>query len=1030
MVLGLRSKKKRGTSVQIDYLVNVVEIKPWPPSQSLRSVQSVLLQWQNGDQSSGSFLSVAGDANIVFNESFTLPVTMHPDKKSSDKFQKNYLEFSLYEPRKEKATKEQFMGTAIINLADFGVIDEVLPIIAPLNFKKSSKSSPQPALFIQIEPLDKGSSKSSPNVRSSRTSLDQDGEESLADVDGDDSEIASFTDDDISSHSSQTVASSALETARASPSQSDKNGQESVNEITGMDNQQSNGSLPPLPSTSLSSDMRYPVNSHTSKSKFQERSMTSVQKNSYNPSMDSSSSFIGYRNIHGRTKNYSEYLEQELETHCVSKEGKTEENNPEYSKDEPIVRLPRASLEGKYIEAQAPTFKGIDVAVTEQNGEKGGRSFGQDEQFPGEKRLISDYESVHKFPQSGFRRLDTMGGATSTRKALGDQISNGRLKHVKSQLYDSTGRNGYTGNILNTKMATKVHMFKNAGNGAKTTQETADQEIVDVVFNANGKSGAKDQMKELRNESYDYKVESDSRIQMLEDELREAATLEIGLYSVVAEHGSSVNKVHAPARRLSRFYLHACKEKSRTKQASAARAAISGLVLVSKACGNDVPRLTFWLSNAIMLRAIVAQAATEISDLDSRCAAKSDSSVSRLDSSLPKRQVNFASIEERNRNSVEESDDWEDIETFIFALEKTESWVFSRIVESIWWQTLTPHMQTTVAKTSGRTRGSSTKKTNTSRYCLGDQEQGNFSIELWKKAFKDACERLCPIRAGGHECGCLPVMARLVMEQLVSRLDVAMFNAILRESSEELPSDPVSDPISDSRVLPIPAGKLSFGAGAQLKNAIGNWSRWLSDLFGIEDSESLDDNDSASDDKGPDCFKAFRLLNALSDLMMLPLEMLTDIPTRKEVCPVFGPMMIKKVLSNFVPDEFCPNPIPLSVIHALDYEDASDVSIETVSSHPCIATPTVYSPPPATSFTRSMKEVGNHTVQRSGSSLLKKSYTSDDELDELDTRLTSIIADGFQSSSTRQLKWIPRRNGSGKVSRYQLLREVWKGYED
>lgn len=222
MVLGLRSRKKRGTSVQIDYVVNVVEIKPWPPSQSLRSVQSVLLQWQNGDQSSGSLITVAGDANIVFNESFTLPVTLLPDKKGRDKFQKNYLEFSLYEPRKEKATKEQFLGTAIINLSDFGVIEEVVSIIAPLNCKKSSKSSPQPALFVKIEPLDKGSSKSSPNVRSSRTSLDQDGQEALANFDGDDSEIASFTDDDVSSHSSQTVASSAVGAARTSPSQSDK----------------------------------------------------------------------------------------------------------------------------------------------------------------------------------------------------------------------------------------------------------------------------------------------------------------------------------------------------------------------------------------------------------------------------------------------------------------------------------------------------------------------------------------------------------------------------------------------------------------------------------------------------------------------------------------------------------------------------------------------------------------------------------------------------------------------------------------
>lgn len=54
----------------------------------------------------------------------------------------------------------------------------------------------------------------------------------------------------------------------------------------------------------------------------------------------------------------------------------------------------------------------------------------------------------------------------------------------------------------------------------------------------------------------------------------------------------------------------------------------------------------------------------------------------------------------------------------------------------------------------------------------------------------------------------------------MARLDVAMFNAILRESGDEIPTDPVSDPISDSKVLPIPAGKSSFGAGAQLKNAV------------------------------------------------------------------------------------------------------------------------------------------------------------------------------------------------------------------
>lgn len=59
-----------------------------------------------------------------------------------------------------------------------------------------------------------------------------------------------------------------------------------------------------------------------------------------------------------------------------------------------------------------------------------------------------------------------------------------------------------------------------------------------------------------------------------------------------------------------------------------------------------------------------------------------------------------------------------------------------------------------------------------------------------------------------------------IMEQCVARLDVAMFNAILRESADEIPEDPISDPISDAVVLPILSGKASFGAGAQLKNVV------------------------------------------------------------------------------------------------------------------------------------------------------------------------------------------------------------------
>jgi hypothetical protein len=95
----------------------------------------------------------------------------------------------------------------------------------------------------------------------------------------------------------------------------------------------------------------------------------------------------------------------------------------------------------------------------------------------------------------------------------------------------------------------------------------------------------------ISNKRCDNKVrELELKVELLETELREAAASEIGLYSVVAEHGSSANKVHTPARRLSRHFIHAFRNWPREKMGSAARSASSGLVFVAKACGYDVAR--------------------------------------------------------------------------------------------------------------------------------------------------------------------------------------------------------------------------------------------------------------------------------------------------------------------------------------------------------------------------------------------------------------------------------------------------------
>ncbi|XP_075481132.1 uncharacterized protein LOC142521844 [Primulina tabacum] len=202
----------------------------------------------------------------------------------------------------------------------------------------------------------------------------------------------------------------------------------------------------------------------------------------------------------------------------------------------------------------------------------------------------------------------------------------------------------------------------------------------------------------------------ENRIKNLEGELREAAAIEISLYSVVAEHGSSMTKVHAPSRRLSRLYLHARRQNPNLRRGSAAKSIVSGLVLVTKACGNDVPRLTFWLSNSIVLRVIMSK---------SLGASQLPVSIRPVTETLGDRNgkkktspLKWESFPIKGMRSAAEGSvgDWENPLAFAAALEKVEMWIFSRIIESIWWQTFTPHMQFGATKSIYRSMDSDSSK--------------------------------------------------------------------------------------------------------------------------------------------------------------------------------------------------------------------------------------------------------------------------------------------------------------------------------
>lgn len=146
-------------------------------------------------------------------------------------------------------------------------------------------------------------------------------------------------------------------------------------------------------------------------------------------------------------------------------------------------------------------------------------------------------------------------------------------------------------------------------------EEAKEMDVLDEAPHCDQSTGTDDDIVDIEEKIIDDEKtvlhqrneELQSKLEKLEQELREVAALEVSLYSVMPEHGSSAHKLHTPARRLSRLYIHASKFWPIDKTASVAKNTVSGLVLVAKSCSNDASRLTFWLSNTVVLREIIAK---------------------------------------------------------------------------------------------------------------------------------------------------------------------------------------------------------------------------------------------------------------------------------------------------------------------------------------------------------------------------------------------------------------------------------------
>eukprot|EP00850_Spirogloea_muscicola_P011811 SM000074S21721 [mRNA] locus=s74:527540:534972:- [translate_table: standard] len=402
--------------------------------------------------------------------------------------------------------------------------------------------------------------------------------------------------------------------------------------------------------------------------------------------------------------------------------------------------------------------------------------------------------------------------------------------------------------------------------------------------------------------------------------------------------------------------------------------------------------------------------------------------------------------------------DWEQPQALLAALARVERWLHSRVLQIIWWHIMTPAMQKKEKQTamaaaapparlesipldSELYRADSLKPSVTGE-SPGRQAEG--AISRWRWALLEVFRKLCPARGIGEDCGCLPTLTWQVLEQCGARLDTALFNALLRDGGGAgMPTDPVSDPLTEPAALPIQPGQLTFGGGVQLKIAISAWSAVLTEIRCtlvpvMPERRTVPDRkvahlaaaaEAAPEEEGCDAgvdVERFQQLRALADLLMLPKEMLMDHAVRKEACSNLSLAVIRRIITLFQTDELAPDAISPSLVAALNAEIAikgrknQELPNETWSSTlPAVITPYVQPSPAAVRalIAGNGKPLG---IWSAKVPILERGYASDDDINEAESPL-ELLVDGLTITPRSAVSTMEQPKESTKEG-YRLLR--------
>ncbi|KAJ0987034.1 hypothetical protein J5N97_005390 [Dioscorea zingiberensis] len=148
--------------------------------------------------------------------------------------------------------------------------------------------------------------------------------------------------------------------------------------------------------------------------------------------------------------------------------------------------------------------------------------------------------------------------------------------------------------------------------------------------------------------------------------------------------------------------------------------------------------------------------------------------------------------------------------------------------------------------------------------------------------------------------------------------------------------------------------------------------------------------------------------------------------TQKKICKSLGLSAVKRVLYNFKPDEFLPDPVPSGVLEELNRECLLKSIKKDQIPFPHPAAPVVYSPPSSTDVKEAVTEARSRTkLERNGSLVKWTGYASDEDMYDIDSSFTSIILETPVSPPSGD----ETQNKDTGMNVSEMLLLIWDGRE-